>query len=133
MTLDLSNFTADQIHVVPAEACKPGHIYGGDAVAIETDDNLWVLRCYSVHQGHDTNFALYFRNAALGTRLEYGGPIVHEDIAYMVALPTVISAHAQRAPIRHYAEAGDIVIFAGHIWQITDDRPLHDPTLTKIN
>lgn len=138
MTIDLSNFTADQIHMVPAEACRlsPVMIRNGapeGSTAIQTDDSLWVLRVYSKHQGHKTNFALYFRNAAMGTRLEYGGPIVHEDTGFMVALPTVIALHRGPIPIVHDANVGDIVIFAGHIWQITEDRAFHDPTLTLVS
>lgn len=135
--MDLSEFTADQFHIVPEAAVKAGRLFSEDiegAVALETDYDLWVLEVKSKHQGgRMTKFSLHFRNAVLGTRKVYQGPIEHEDYAYMVALPTVISAHPQRQPVYHQAKVGDVVIFAGHIWQIREDKALHDPYLEMVS
>lgn len=103
------------------------------SVALDTDYDAWVLRVYSKHQGHPTNFSLSFRNAILGTRKVFQGPIVHEDYAFMVALPTVIALHHGPAPVVVEAEIGDTVEFAGHIWEIVPGAPLHDPDLKLVS
>lgn len=124
-----------QHHIVPDTAVNLSRWAKGGpegSVAIETND-AWVLRVYSKHQGHKTNFSLHFRNAILGTRKVFQGPIVHEDYAYMVALPTVIALHRGPAPVMVEAEIGDTIEFANHTWQIVPGQPLHDPELKLVS
>lgn len=126
--------TAAQLHIVPEDVVMPTR-YRDDnengRVSLQTNDE-WVLRIYSKHQRAKTNFSLYFRNGILGSRQVFQGPIIHEDYGFLVANPTVISAHRGQVVHRHEANVGDLVVFAGHLWKIVEDKPLHDPYLVKV-
>jgi hypothetical protein len=128
------NVDTDRIHIVPAEVVYPKRLRAEEpegSTVLWTAPN-WVLRVYSKHQRGMTNFALIFRNATIGTRQEFGGPIVHENYAMMIALPTVISRHPQAPVIRHEAQVGDLIVFADLLWQIREAKPLHDPYLVLV-
>ncbi|MBH0778810.1 hypothetical protein [Nocardia bovistercoris] len=84
------------------------------------------------HQRSQCNFTVHYLDETTESRREYQGPIIKGEYAFLVPQATVISSHpiARRTVIE--VENGDLISIVGRTFRISDDVPLDNPRLIRV-
>jgi hypothetical protein len=100
-----------------------------------------VLSVHSKHAGRTVRLRMKYVTPDGEVRLEYQGPMVPGPLAFTYPVPVVIDnyggsgaerARNKDAGLEHDVEIGQLFTLDGRTYRLTEDVPLHYPTLTLV-